>query len=105
MKSNDPNQLHVFWDAPPMSPVTQPKPIADYERVRDKLEAAAAEGKSLIRLQPGYKRSPSEWSPWVIKQQTKNGAGGWRFKESYSDEQMAREAYQKLLDSGEYVEG
>ncbi|QHV96273.1 hypothetical protein [Spirosoma endbachense] len=102
MKNNDPNQLHIFYDVVEVQETLKSidRPVADYERVRDKLDAAAAKNQSLIRLQPGY-----AGSEWVIKQQTKNGAGGWRYVKKFATEKEAKDTYAVLLDSGEYVEG
>lgn len=103
MKSHDPNQLNIFYDVVDVREIlrTLQESTTGYQRVQDKLRAAAAKNQSLIRLQPGY-----GGSPWIIKIQTDDSlATGWRYFKKFDIAAEAKAEYASMLQSGDYAEG
>ncbi len=86
-------------DQPPIEPLPSKKAIviAELQTTRERVAAAEADGKELIR----FDARPHS-NIWIIK---RHSNGGWPFWYKYPNEADARAKWNELLACGDYVEG
>ena len=103
MKSNDPDQLNLFYDVQEVR-ANLVRYSGGGPSLSTKPAVAVAADQTPIRLQPGRDDQYGTY-PWIIKQHTGEGAGGWRHLAKFDSEQGAKEAYDRMLESGLYLAG